>query len=1157
MKRYAWVVAALLVTAAAGHTIAVAGTFPGTNGRIAFSSEGEIRTMLSDGTGRRALTDTPVGGESEPAWNAAGTRLVFGDSEHSFATARADGTGRTSLVSMDTFAGNATWSADGSVIAFDHLIGSMEGHRIYVVPAAGGTATELSGLDARDPTYSPDGSRIAFEAQPDGSGIGVMNADGSNVSSITTGAGGNAGDHDPSWSPDGSKIAFRRDFQIWTVNADGSGATPLTTVTEEASYPTWSPDGTQIAFQSDNDIWVMNSDGSELANITNTADEEEREPDWGTGAPAPSGDGVQFSTDAFSANESDTAAEITVVRTGDATGTAIVGFVTADGTAKLSSTRRCLRCQVGPPDYSLASGTLVFGPGETEQTFQVPIVDDSAIEDDETVRLTLRKARARGTTSAPLGPRSTATLTIVDNDPNVSFARSSSVGSEEDGAFVGVVVSTSSATGVTVNYAVTGGTATEGQDYTLGSGTLTVRPGRASRIPLTVIDDELKEPNETVRIELSSPTNAELGRITTHTLTIRDNDPFGDVAGDTPASALVVDLARQPRQVIRERLIARAGDAADVYRVHLEAGDDLAIDVDPVGALLPLRSSTLTIYGDDGTTQLALVGGSDEPDGSGATQHPAHLFHADAEGDYYLSLSPEGSSFGDYRIGLHRLAIAEGAQDPAVLDAEGPMFAWLRGDTLGITGPTGHGFTLQGDWTQTSTNPRRGGPSSTYTLAPGSEVDLLTALGELRIEAVGGMTVTTSPNLWGDTFGVVPDPIPFRAGIPMDALIGELRDEYGLEMTVSALENWTIMMGSRIAAGEGVVPSGVQHVAPGVPYLFFDDEPAIAASLGPVRIEQNALDEKILIVLDPIDPFLYIRAEEIRGVKKPTLAFSRRGYIPFHPQLEPTLEVPVGLTTFYSHVFASGAAPPNPALAKYFTISADGSIDLDADDDGTWLAGEGNAHQLFMGDLSALENVLRDINLGANGRVTFHYNSKQFDFVTPLGRATAVYNGQEEALWFRGRKHPEENPLAGTPFSFLGMTPEDFIEGIIHSDGRFAVTGGTRLNLPGDGLLEIKLDLTDEAVTADVTGTVEMTGSVRISGVEAKCTAKGGARGVFSFSYASGLHMSGSLGVDGRVRCYAGGQKVASASFDLSGRIDDGRLIFRLPILGEEAIRIF
>src|SRR5439155_15625153 len=95
-----------------------------------------------------------------------------------------------------------------------------------------------------------------------------------------------------------------------------------------------------------------------------------------------------------------------------------------------------------------------------------------------------------------------------------SFNAASSSGAESTTA-VSVPVSLSAASGqtVTVNYAVTGGTATGGGvDYTLASGTLTFAPGVTSQnIALSVVDDSLDEEDETIEITLSASTNATPG----------------------------------------------------------------------------------------------------------------------------------------------------------------------------------------------------------------------------------------------------------------------------------------------------------------------------------------------------------------------------------------------------------------------------------------------------------------------------------------------------------------------------------------------------------------------------------------------------------------------------------------------------------------------
>ena len=96
-------------------------------------------------------------------------------------------------------------SPDGATLAFD-LVG-----RIWVMPSGGGRAEPLTDPlgDARQPTWSPGGERIAFQAYWDGNyHIWSVAADGSELRQHTRGPH----DHrEPHWSPDGGRIAFSSD----------------------------------------------------------------------------------------------------------------------------------------------------------------------------------------------------------------------------------------------------------------------------------------------------------------------------------------------------------------------------------------------------------------------------------------------------------------------------------------------------------------------------------------------------------------------------------------------------------------------------------------------------------------------------------------------------------------------------------------------------------------------------------------------------------------------------------------------------------------------------------------------------------------------------------------------------------------------------------
>jgi Tol biopolymer transport system component len=74
----------------------------------------------------------------------------------------------------------------------------------------------------------------------------------------------------PAWSPDGSRIAYHAQgngtWDIYTVRADGTGVIRLTNYPSDNRYPAWSPDGRWIAFSSNRDgqweVYATLSDGT-------------------------------------------------------------------------------------------------------------------------------------------------------------------------------------------------------------------------------------------------------------------------------------------------------------------------------------------------------------------------------------------------------------------------------------------------------------------------------------------------------------------------------------------------------------------------------------------------------------------------------------------------------------------------------------------------------------------------------------------------------------------------------------------------------------------------------------------------------------------------------------------------------------------------------
>ena len=124
-------------------------------------------------------------------------------------------------------------------------------------------------------------------------------------------------------------------------------------------------------------------------------------------------------------------------------------------------------------------------------------------------------------------------------EPTVQFDLTSSNASESVASVnLAVSLSNSSDQTVTVDYAVTGGTADDPNDYTMAGTQLSFSPGVTTQyVPITVVEDVEDELDETIEVTLSSPTGATLGANTVHTYTIVDNDgvsPPGQASNPSP-----------------------------------------------------------------------------------------------------------------------------------------------------------------------------------------------------------------------------------------------------------------------------------------------------------------------------------------------------------------------------------------------------------------------------------------------------------------------------------------------------------------------------------------------------------------------------------------------------------------------------------------------
>ena len=310
---FAAAVALTLALASSSHA-----TSPGQNGRIAYmvkdgAGHWQIWVASSDLSGAKKLTR---GGRDSgwAVWSPNGKRIAFDSNRtdrwpndsrnvNDIFVMKPDGSGVRKLTDSKGVSGDAGWSPNGSLIAFEADRGNRKGYSaIYVMHASGrkpqritkprppysdyaprfspdgihlvfsrsrGTAenapaalftVRLGGIYLRrltqfslhvgDADWSPDGKRIVFEAYPDPGSFGdvyVIDATGGPAVNLTHNPLGQAGSADPVWSPDGSKILFLDNRRVngvgrtglATMNPDGSGREFVSSTNIEEHQADW------------------------------------------------------------------------------------------------------------------------------------------------------------------------------------------------------------------------------------------------------------------------------------------------------------------------------------------------------------------------------------------------------------------------------------------------------------------------------------------------------------------------------------------------------------------------------------------------------------------------------------------------------------------------------------------------------------------------------------------------------------------------------------------------------------------------------------------------------------------------------------------------------------------------------------------------------
>ncbi len=254
--------------------------FPGENGPIAYSIDGQVHTVTADGF--NGVVDE---GRS-PAWSADGSQLAY-VCDLQVCVSSPDGSAKVVVTSApDGSAQQPAWSPDGEHIVYSRRIDPLVGDptvNLYVVDLADGTETQLTDSYSSDPAWSPDGARIVFTTGVSGTGgIHSIKPDGSGRKELFA---PNRYLDSPVWSPSGTRIAFAyqkgNTWRIWAMRRNGSDPHEIF----KGRYHeisgrglAWSPDGERLLFvgRDDRIIYSIASSGGDREEIA-TGDA----PDWG------------------------------------------------------------------------------------------------------------------------------------------------------------------------------------------------------------------------------------------------------------------------------------------------------------------------------------------------------------------------------------------------------------------------------------------------------------------------------------------------------------------------------------------------------------------------------------------------------------------------------------------------------------------------------------------------------------------------------------------------------------------------------------------------------------------------------------------------------------------------------------------------------------
>ncbi len=414
----------------------------------------------------------------------------------------------------------------------------------------------------------------------------------------------------------------------------------------------------------------------------------------------------------------------TVSLSGPSTGAVTVNYATANNTAMAGS------------DYTAASGTLTFAPGETSKTITVLVTGDTIYENTQDFFVNLS-----GATNATIADGQ-GVGTILNNDGSPPLAINDVTASEAAGTMTFTVTRTG-ATELysTVKYATANGTAVSPGDYTATSGTLTFPASLAATSTQTftvaLTDDNVYEAAEQFVVNLSNPFQASFS----------DSQGIGTITDNDPAPTLAVnDVSVSEGAGNAIFTVTLTGATALPIAVNYVTADGTAVSPGDYSA----TSGTLTFNPSTATSQtLTIV----VPLNNDATNEATEQFALN------LSGPTNGATLSDAQ-GVATITDDDAVPTLSINDvsaAEGNSGTTAFTFTVSLTGATAQTATVNyatADGTATAGSDYAA-VSGTLTFAPGETSKTITVLvnGDYLVEA----NETFFLNLSGPTNATITD----------------------------------------------------------------------------------------------------------------------------------------------------------------------------------------------------------------------------------------------------------------------------------------------------------------------------------------------------------------------------------------------------------------